>query len=110
MDTELSGTRRWVVENAKSQIRHYQDLIEKTEEEIKKSEWSYGRNMITLGVQYPMSIAANRKSWEECKKRHGDEGEEPFYIKVDDSLSSINIEQAKQLRDYLNQKIEYLES
>lgn len=116
MDANFNGTRKWVIENAKSQIRHYQNLIERTEDEIKKSEWMNGNDPMKFKVgisNLTFLIKCNQTSWRGLKEKEV-ASERPFYLSmglgVDLESAGFTIEQAKQLRDYLNQKIDYLES
>lgn len=118
MDKELNDTREWVIENAKSQIKHYQDLIEKTEDEIKKSEWMNGKDEMELQTRFKkdLSIHCNDPNWTVSKERSDTISNTPFFIDVVDNRDGNRIflglttSDAKKLRDYLNQKIEYLES
>lgn len=120
MNSELSDSRKWVVENAKLQIKHYQELIEKTEDEIKKSEWMNGKDKKKIKSRFSeeITIQCNYKSWKVVKEERSKDDESLFFLEILSRNYSkegcgyitLSTEKAKQLRDYLNQKIEYLES
>ena len=63
-----------------------------------------------------VEFSANYNTWENNKKLLNDNGEKDvFYIEVVESQhitasTAISLEQMIQLRDYLNHKIEYLQS
>lgn len=91
-------------------IEQHQQSILEAEEQLKKIKWTTNRDILNLGDGYPMYVAANRSSWDSCKKNSENEGDESFYFNIDNNCTSITIEDAKLLRNYLNQKIIYLES
>lgn len=115
MDTDLNCSRKWVVENAKLQIKHYQELIERTESEIRESEWMNSKDRIEITSNHlneKLTISCNHRSWKDVRDDQNAYSR-LFFLGISTSYEEtigLTLEQAKQLRDYINQKIEYLES
>lgn len=120
MDGSIEYKQQWIIEDAKKSIKHYQNIIEEAEAEIKKSEWMNGKDRMEIQSRLNdrFFMHCNCLSWKVAKDLYGAGKDTMFFLGISNASGGgeiqshigLSTKEAKQLRDYLSQKIEYLES
>lgn len=101
-----------IIEEMKRRIDILSNDVNKLAEEMKKveeestPEWALKSDRTVFSG---FSIRSNYENWK-ISKKHLDK-KSPFYVSTNKTdYTVISLDEAKQLRDYLDEKIQYLES